>query len=408
MPRWKLLASRSKVNIRTIVIVAFLIILTAAVSSYVTLQLVPTPKPVKTLNIGLVESLSGGDAFTGIEALNGAKMAVEEINSAGGIVVDGDRYLLNLIAEDGGGDPTVAVNAMNLLITQYNVVAVIGDTKSGVTRAMIPVAEQNKIPLITGISAIKELTNPGNQWFFRTNNHAGIEADAFVKFIVDVRGHRNVAVIAINDDFGQGSAQTYVDVLKKFNGNVKGPYFYDTDQTDFSSIIINVKNDNPDAILMISNEVTGALLVKQMRQQSITVEIFGTGTAGTPQWNAAAGTAAEGIYVISGYDVNLNTTGNAQFVANYRRLYGNTELPLPGDYAAHEYVNVYVIAEAIKRAQSINPSDIRDAMTRTDMDTIVGRIVFDGKYGLNQAHGGVAIAVVVAGGGTKLAAFVPG
>lgn len=370
------------------------------------MQLVPTPKPAKTLNIGLVESLSGGDAFTGIEALNGAKMAVEEINNGGGIVVGDEHYLLDLIAQDGGGNPTVAVNAMNLLIFQYNVVAIIGDTKSGVTRAMIPVAEQNKIPLITGISAIEELTNPGNQWFFRINNHAGIEGDAFVKFMVEVRGHRNVAVLAINDDYGQGSAQTYTAVFKKFNANVKGPYFYDTDQTDFSSLLINVKNDNPDAIMMISNEVTGALLVKQMRQQGITVEIFGTGTAGTPQWNTAAGAAAEGVYVVSGYDVTLNTTGNTQFVANYKAHYGNTELPLPGDYAAHEYVNVYVIAEAIKRAQSINPSDIRDAMTKTDMDTIAGRIVFDGKYGLNQAHGGVAIAVVVSGGGTKLAAFV--
>src|SRR3954471_7223844 len=152
------------------------------------------------IKIGVIQPLTGSVAYNGQAFVNGAKLAVERRNAAGGVL----GRKVELVIEDGQCRPANSVNAAEKLVQRDKVVALAGSFCSSATMAVMPVAEGNKIPLVTGVSSKSDMTEKGNKWFFRATETDGLLAQSFAKILAEQLKLRKIAFIGVNDDFGRG------------------------------------------------------------------------------------------------------------------------------------------------------------------------------------------------------------
>lgn len=149
-----------------------------------------------TVRIGLVQPLTGSVAYNGKSVVEGARLAVEEMNAAGGVL--GKK--IELIVEDGQCTPANSVNAVEKLVQKDKVVTLVGAFCSSATAAIMPVAQKYKLPLITGVSSKASLTEQGNPYFFRAAETDALMAEAFAKILANDLKLTKVAYIGVNDD----------------------------------------------------------------------------------------------------------------------------------------------------------------------------------------------------------------
>lgn len=373
----------------TYAIVAMIIvaIIAGAVGYYMLPRPAPPTPPVGPIKIGIVDPLSGGAAYEGQSGVNGAMLAVEEINAKGGVL---GRKLL-LIPEDSTSDPASAAAAVRKLIVEDKVVCVLGDYFSSNTAAMLEVSDEYEVPLITGISTAPKLTEEYHKWFFRTVATDAMNALAYAKFMIE-QGPKTFVIIAVDLEFGREAAGIYGPSLEALGGEILADvYWYGAEEVDFSAMITDILAKKPDAIVEISETVAGALFVKQAEDAGIDVPIFGIGAQATPAYIETAGEAAVGVYSCLGYCPLLDTPGNAEFIEKYVLRYHED----PTEYAGFEYSDVYLVAAAIEHAGSADPAAIRDALEKIEISTIIGPIKFDE---MHQSYSLVVIVQIKEGG----------
>lgn len=336
--------------------------------------------------IGVYQPLSGPSAYYGQTAVNGARLAAREINQAGGIL--GRRLVL--IAEDDAGDVTTTISAVKKLILRDKVSAIIGDYYSSCTSAGMEVCAKYKVPDVTGISTAPDITRRGNEWIFRTVATDAMNAVAYVDYMVEELGNKSFVFMANNVEFGKDAVKAYKPILKDLGAEILGEFYFSPHDTEFRAQITKIKDLNPDVVTMVSEGVAGALFCKQARELGLEATIMGVGTQAEQEFIDTAGPGAEGVYCATSYIAAIDTPENKEFVKKYRELFHED----PTEYSLAGYRNVYVYKQAIERAGSTDPSEIRDALEKTDYMDISGPIKFDEKH---QAHPWVFITKIVNG-----------
>ena len=148
----------------------------------------------QTIKIGVIQPLTGPLAFNGNNDVNGAKLAVKEINASGGVL--GKK--IELVIEDGQCKPADSVNAAEKLIVRDKVPAIMGGFCSGATAAIMPVAERYKIPLVTGVSSNPKLTEKLHPWFFRNAETELMTAQAFAGILYKEKGMKRIYYLAVS------------------------------------------------------------------------------------------------------------------------------------------------------------------------------------------------------------------
>lgn len=362
------------------VLVAFLVVgLTSGVLS----GFVAAQEPIL---MGIYQPLSGPSAYYGQTAVNGARLAVREINEAGGIL--GRRVIL--IEEDDAGDVTVTISAVKKLILRDKVVAIIGDYYSSCTSAGMEVCAKYKVPDITGISTAPDITRRGNQWIFRTVATDAMNAVSYASYMREELRNKTFVFMANNVEFGRDAVKAYRPILEDLGAEILGELYFSPHDVDFRAQITKIKGMNPDVITMVSEGVAGALFCKQARELGEDATIMGIGTQAEDEFIRTAGAGAEGVYCATSYVAAIDTPENKVFVKKYRDLFRED----PTEYSLAGYRNVYVYKQAIERAGVTDPVKIRDALTQADYMDISGTIRFDET---NQAHPWVFITKVVNG-----------
>ncbi len=342
------------------------------------------------INIGFAVATTGHAARVGLKALDGAKIAVNEINSAGGVL---DKKL-HLIVEDHKCEPTEGVNAASKLIFKDKVDVLIADTCSSTVFAISEIVKSKNIsmPILSGIVTSPKLTKQGNRWYFRAGQNALMEGPAFVGFWVKKLEVKKVSFLAVNDDWGRSTAETYAKILKEMGGEVVSIDFFDPGSQDFYPYLTKLKSKKPDAIDIVARPENGSRINIQMGELGMLNKFVLLGSDGqiTDDFIKLAGDAAEGMYLMERYESIIDTPKNKAFVAAYRKLTKES----PDQYAQAGYDNVYIIAEAIKRAGSVDPEKVRDAMEKTDYEGLASRIQFDRH---NQAHPALLVVRIESG-----------
>lgn len=348
-----------------------------------------TDTGAKEIKIGAVYELTGGTATFGTSAINGAKLAVKEINAKGGVL----GKQIQLVVADNKGEPSESSNAMTKVITQDKVVAVTGFTTSSNAIAGSSVSEANQIPFVTAAATNPKVTVDERTGKVKENTFRVCFIDPFqgtvgANFALNSLKVKNVAVMVDNSsDYSKGLASFFKAAFTKGGGTIIAEEAYLQKDQDFKTILTKLKTQNPDMIYVPGYYEEVGKIVKQARELGITVPFVGGDGWDSPKLTEIGGPAAlNNTYFTNHYSVEDTSPASKAFVEAYNKEYGQ----MPDAMAVLGYDAAYVLVDAIKRANSAEPAKIREALAATkDYKGVTGNLT------LNSTHDAVKSAVII-------------
>jgi branched-chain amino acid transport system substrate-binding protein len=302
------------------------------------------------IKLGMVVSLTGGAAGYGIHMRNGAQMAIDEINAAGG--VNGRK--IDLIVEDDASDPSKAATSLNRLAVQSNVDAVIGGANSTLCFAMKDIAEQQHIPFITTSGSNPKLTSPANKYFFRLHQSDSTVARQAAEFAVKILGLKNLAILHDTADYGIGNKDAFTEQLSKSGLTAKIIDVFNVGDQDFTPQIRNIKNAHPDGIGLFANLPEAPMATKQIRQAGLkTMPIIMTGIS-VPKYIELAPGDSEGVFAITPFNPNVQDPEVQKLATAYKDKY---KMDAP-HHVSNTYQAVYVLKQVWEKVGTENKEKV--------------------------------------------------
>jgi len=217
------------------------------------------------IKIGAIYPLTGSVAYNGQSKQHGARIAEEELNARGGVM----GRPIQLIVEDGQCKPADSVNAAEKLIVKDKVPVIAGAFCSGATAAVIPVIERYKIPFVSGVSSNPALTVERKDFFFRACPHEGMYAPSMSKLMVDKMKAKNLAFMAVNDDWGRGTTKTFTQGVEKAGGKVVTIEYFEHGETNFAPLLTKIKGLTQDGVFVVAETQDGAMLMRQYKEMGV-------------------------------------------------------------------------------------------------------------------------------------------
>lgn len=290
------------------------------------------------ITLGVILPLTGDGAKYGESARRAIDLAFSEINTKGGI----NGKLIRLIYEDSQGAPQKGVSALQKLITFDHVAAVIGDLFSSVTLAMAPLAERNRVVILSPTSSAPSITHAGD-YIFRNCASDVFEGTVMAEAARDRLGIRTVAVLYINNDYGVGIADVFRKKFTAKGGSIVGEEAFAQGATDFRAQLTKIAFAHPEAIYLVGYKELG-LVLKQIGELGIKAKLLSTVMFEDPEILRVAGPAAEGvIYSARAYDHQSDDPVIRTFVSAFKARYGET----PDIFAAYSYDAANIMVHAI-------------------------------------------------------------
>jgi len=337
----------------------------------VSLSLTALAQAQGPIRIGVIEPLTGSVAYNGLASLNGAKLAVDRRNAAGGVL----GRKIELVIEDGQCKPANSINAAEKLIQRDKVVALQGAFCSSATAAVMPVAEKYKVPFLTGVSSKADLTDKGMKYFFRSAETDRQMSRTFSKILAQKLQLKNVAYIGVNDDWGRGGVEDFSKDLEAQGVKTVMKEYFDHGVTDFYTLLTKLRASKADGVFVAAETQDGSILVKQFKELGLQTKIFGVGSWATADFIGLTGAASEGIYAAVPYAYSVDSASNKAFV----EMYSAAHKEKPGKYGAAGYNAMNILMESIARAGQTDPAAIREALYKTDYTAPNGRFRFTDK-----------------------------
>ena len=323
-----------------------------------------------SIKVGIILPGTGEKAKFGEIEKKSFEMALEEINAAGG--VNGEN--LEFLYEDDEGMPDVARLAAEKLITEDKVVMLGGGYGSSETFAIAGVAQQNRIPFLINTGSDNKITEMKWDYVFRLNQPVSDYPKALESFMTEVVKPLSVAILYENTNFGSSGSKEFQQSCDKLKLKVVMNEGYQSGGLDFKPLLAKVKQANPDVIYMISYLADASLLIRQSMELKLTPKIFVGGGAGftLPEFGENAGKAGNMVYSATLWYQTLPYPGAREYYDKFVKRYKmDTEY-----HGAEGYSSAYVIADALRRAKSLTPVDVRESLSKTDIMTIFGPVKF--------------------------------
>ncbi len=334
----------------------------------VSMALAGSVQAADTIKIGFNAPLTGFAASDGKSASEGAKLAVEQINAAGGV----NGKMLELVIYDDQAKPAMAIPIANKLIGQDKVPVAVSGSYSGPTRSAAGIFQEAKIPYVSAYAIHPDITRAGD-YVFRTSFLGIIQGKAGAKLVGEILGKKRVVMITLQNDFGQSLAAGFKEVAKNYGIKIINEYQYSIKDRQFGPIVAKVKADNPDAIYASGYYFTAGPLVSQLRGAGITVPIIGQEGYDSQKFIEIAGKSSEGIIITTSLDRDSDVPETKRFIEEFEKKAGfKVDM-----VAASAHTAVLVVADALKKAGSTDPKAIRDAITKTDLKASTGTIKFN-------------------------------
>ena len=339
-----------------------------------------------TILIGHVASLTGEQATFGESTDNAIKLAIEEINAKGG--VKGKK--LSLKTYDDQGKPEEAAIAATRLINQDKVVVLLGEVASSRWLAMAPIADTNKVPMISSASTNPRVTKDGDKtrpYVFRVCFIDPFQGTVMAKFARENLKLKKVAVLRdVGNDYSVGLADYFVAKFKELGGEIVSDQSFKAGDQDFKAQLTAIKNKKPELIYVPAYYTDVALIGRQARELGYKGPL-----AGGDGWDSAklfeiAQGALDGSFFSNHYTHENPDPVIQNFVKAYKEKYG----AVPDALAALGYDAAMVAVDAMNRATEMTGPAIRDAIEKTkDFPGVAGKVTLDGD------HNAVKSAVVI-------------
>lgn len=283
--------------------------------------------------------LSGSGAVSGTNFHDGAHLAVNEINAAGGIL--GKK--IEMVDYDTATDPQTS-RALVQKAIDAGAYAIMGTVYSGSTIVNMLVAKQAGVPQFTGAEA-PVITERGNPYIFRTSSSAAKGVPGLTPYFQDTLKAKRVAVAWVNSEFGKGGRDAFLTEMKKAGIQVVADIPSEQGQADFAADIAKIKRANVDAAFVYVNEEESARFLKEAKKQGLTVPLVGEVTLTGQKVIELAGDAANGALAHVGLTTEAPTPSIQAFGEKFRKRYGRE--------TDHNGIKGYVAVYAVKYVTEI-------------------------------------------------------
>ena len=313
------------------------------------------------IKIGVFEPLTGANAAGGALEVEGIRLA-NQLNPT--VTVAGKTYKVELVIADNRSDKVEAANAMQRLVDRDKVNVVLGSWGSSLSMSGGEVS-RGKVPAI-GLSCTNPLVTAGNDWYFRVCFIDPFQGTVMASYAFnDLKAKTAVIVQEISNDYSVGLAKFFVETFVKLTGNpnaILATVNYNTGDQDFSAQLTTIRSLKPDVIFAPGNYTESALVIKQARELGIKTPIIGGDTWETPEFIDVGKEQVEGSVFSTFFASEYAGTPEASaFLKAYDASYHKE----PAAVTALGYDGYLVALDAIKRAGSIDPAKIRDAIAAT-------------------------------------------
>ena len=339
----------------------------------------PAPAPAKAaapdvVKIGHVGPISGAIAHLGKDNENGAVLAVEEINAAGGVKLGDKTVKLELVTGDDKADPKDGTLVAQKMIDE-GVVALVGHLNSGTTIPASKLYSDANLSHVSPSATAVKLTEQGFKTTFRVVARDDKQGAALANFASGPLKAKTVAVIDDRTPYGQGLADEFEKFAKEKGMKVVGREFTNDKASDFNAILTKIRSMKPDVVMYGGMDATAGPMAKQMKQLGMKSTLLAGDGVCSPEFIKLAGNAADIMKCSNAGEAVEKLAKGADFVAKYKKRF-NTDVQV---YSPYSYDAVFVIVEAMKKAGKADRASITTALRDTNYDGLTGKIAFDAK-----------------------------
>ena len=344
----------------------------------------------KTIQLGAILSITGAGGVYGPSSRDGMLLAVDKINSSGG--VNGAKISLDV--KDDASDKAQSAQVAQTLIQQGQLLALLGPTLSNSAVAVHPLAESFKIPILavstTGIHIVPDCNYPKTdpcKYVFRDSLGEESAIPANIKVYADAKHPKTGVLMVANDDkFSSDGGKIVQSTVGQYGIQLLDTVQFSKTTADFATPVTKAVQKHPDVIFITSLGAIPAQIMIQARKQGFTGQFLGGNGFNTAKVSKQAGADGKGAESGSAWYINNTFASNAGFVQAYRAKYSAD----PDQFAAQGYAAILILADAAKRANltfSDTPGDrtkLRDAMESVNIDTPLGRFQFTSNHDVKQ------------------------
>jgi branched-chain amino acid transport system substrate-binding protein len=269
---------------------------------------------IGVIKIGAILPLTGNAALYGSNDREGIDLAVDLSNAEGGI--NGGK--ITVLYEDSKGEAKTGVSAINKLVNS-KVQIIIDDAISTITLAMLPIATQKKI-IILSTGATNPSLSGASPYFFRIWNSDSEEGVFAAKAAYDKLGFKRMAILYVNNDYGIGLKNVFREKYSSLGGQIVAGENFERGGKDFKNILLKIRQVAPEAIYLVGYASETGVITKQLKELKITSRILGTVAMEDTEFLKLAGKGAEGVIYV--YPKPPTGTAVQEFKATFKKKYG--------------------------------------------------------------------------------------
>lgn len=340
--------------------------------------------------IGHYDSMTGSEATFGQSSYSGVKLALEEINAAGGI--HGKKVKITSMDDQSRNEEARMV--ITRLVSQDKISAVIAGVASSRSLAAAPVAQDVKIPFLTPSSTNPKVTEVGD-YIFRVCFIDPFQGLVMAKFATDYLKIKRVALLRdVKSDYSVGLADYFVKGFKDRGGIITTDLTYQAGDIDFKAQLTQIRSTKPEAIYVPGYYTEVGLIARQAKQLGIEVPLMGGDGWDSAKLTEIGQDAIEGSYFSNHYAKDTKDPNAQEFIKNYKAKYNE----IPDGLAALGYDAAKVLFEAMARTKDLTHSQIREELANIkDFPGVTGKITIDEKRNTTKS----AVVVKIENGDQK-------
>jgi branched-chain amino acid transport system substrate-binding protein len=329
----------------------------------------------ETINVGVILPLSGDGAVYGKSIQNGIDFALAEVDST--------NLTVKLIYEDSKFDPKLAVNAFQKLSTINGCKIILGGFSSSDVLSIAPIAQKNKVVLISPTATSPAITHAGD-YIFRITPSDIFDGEVMAKFAFNELNLRNIAVIFLNNDYGQGILKVFREKFIEFGGKITAERSFEAGTNNFKSQLTALKQSTPDGLFIVAAAEIGTILKQKAELNMDDIKQFSTGLAENPMVLEIAGKAANNTYYsYPAYKVDSDDSIVKNFVSKFNAKYGTA----PDVLAAYGFDLMNIALSALENGGN-NADNIKVALyDLKNFNGVTGETSFDSNGDVTRPSG---------------------
>lgn len=332
----------------------------------------------EVVKIGHVAPLTGGSSHLGKDNENGARLAVEEINK-NGLVIDGRKVRLELDGEDDAADPKTGTQIAQKFVDE-GVVAVIGHLNSGVSIPASRIYNDANIAEISPSSTNPEYTRQGYKSAFRVVATDAQQGPALGGYALRSLNAKTIAVVDDATAYGKGLADEFAKAAQAGGGRIVAREATTDKATDFRAILTTIKSAHPDVIMFGGMDSTVGPFIRQAIALGLNAKVLSGDGACTEKVSELAGDAVNNLVCSEASLAVSRMPNGAEFEKRFEtRFNGPILFNAPFAYDA-----VYVVVDAMKRANATDAAKVLAALPATDYNGVIGHIAFDARGDMKE------------------------